>query len=84
MPGNRNEKIWLLSRLWQATGGFLSKIAGAIVLAFVFYAVMTPIGLMLRALGKDPLRLRRNKSAVSYWIKRAPPGLTRGALKDQF
>ena len=27
----------------------------------------------MRALGKDPLRLRRNTAATSYWIPREPP-----------
>jgi hypothetical protein len=65
-------------------GHFFSKIIGPIVLALIFYAVVTPIGVVLRALGRDPLRLRRNAAADSYWITRAPPGSTRAALKDQF
>jgi hypothetical protein len=84
MSGNQSERIRPLNGLWQMIGHFSKKIIGPIVLALVFYAVVTPIGVMLRALGKDPLRLRRNAAAVSYWIKRSSPGSTLAALKDRF
>jgi hypothetical protein len=84
MSSSEGERIRPLNRLWQMIGRFLSKITGPIVLALVFYAVVTPIGVMLRALGKDPLRLRRNAAAVSYWIKRSSPGSPLEALKDRF
>jgi hypothetical protein len=44
----------------------ISQIAGRIILAAFFVIVITPVGIIRRALGKDPLRLRR-RSAESYW-----------------
>jgi hypothetical protein len=37
-----------------------------------FYLVLTPVGLLLRLLGKDPLHRKPDRSAASYWVKRAP------------
>jgi hypothetical protein len=50
----------------------------------LFYGVFTPIGLLMRALGKDPLRLARDPAAATYWISRDPPGPAPGSLDQQF
>ena len=39
----------------------------AMILRLFFYAVLTPIGLISRLMGRDPLRLRRPESAQTYW-----------------
>jgi hypothetical protein len=41
-----------------------------IILALVYYIVLTPIGVFMRMLGKEPLSLRFDRNAESYWIKR--------------
>jgi hypothetical protein len=45
----------------------LSRMAGYAVLALLFFLVITPLGLVLRMLGQDPLRLRRPAGAETYW-----------------
>jgi len=45
-------------------------LVGHLVLAFMFYLVLTPLGLLRRAMGKDPLGLARKESPRSYWIPR--------------
>jgi len=53
---------------FSAKLGFaLSQMAGYAVLTLLFFIVVTPLGLILRLLGKDPLRLRRPVGAESYW-----------------
>jgi len=39
-----------------------------LVLAFVYYLIITPIGLPLRALGRDPMQRRFEPDAISYWV----------------
>ncbi len=41
-----------------------------LILALMYYLVFTPVGLVMKALGRDPLRLKFNKNAESYWVKR--------------
>ena len=54
----------------SARGGFwISRTAGRAVLAVLFFILITPLGLVLRILGKDPLRLRRSGKAESYWLE---------------
>ena len=73
-----------LNRIWLRFGLLLHRIVSPIVLAFMFFVVITPIGLLMRALGKNPLRLSFDPEVESYWIKRSPPGPAPESLKDQF
>lgn len=59
---------------WLRLGGAMNKIVSPIAMGVLFYVVLTPIGLLMRALGQDPLRLRLDKHIQSYWIRRTPPG----------
>lgn len=73
-----------LNRLWLKFGLLLHRIVSPLVLGIMFYGVVTPTGLLMRALGKDPLRLRLDRASSSYWIERVPPGPAPESLKDQF
>lgn len=73
-----------LNRLWLKFGLLLHKIVSPIVLGIMFYGVVTPTGLLMRALGKDPLRLKFERQSASYWIERVPPGPPPESMKDQF
>ena len=74
----------LPNRLWLRFGLLLNRIISPVVLAFLFYAVITPMGALMRAFGKDSLRLRRDHADGSYWIKRDPPGPKPDSLHHQF
>jgi len=50
----------------------------------LFFCVLTPVGLVLRLAGRDPLRLRLDRRAPSYWIERASPGGRQTSMKKQF
>jgi len=53
-------------------------------MAVIFFAVMTPAGLIMRWLGRDPLRLALDRGATSYWIERRPPGPAPDTMRNQF
>lgn len=48
----------------------LSKLFGRVVMAMLFFAVLTPVGLVMRMAGRDPLRRRLDREASSYWLVR--------------
>jgi hypothetical protein len=73
-----------LNRLWLRIGLLLHRVVSPIALGIMFFLVITPMGLLMRAMGKDPLRLRPEPDAGSYWIDRRPPGPAPETLKDQF
>ena len=47
----------------------LGVISSHIVLAVMYYFVFTPLGFVMRSLGKDPLQKNIDKNEKSYWIK---------------
>ena len=73
-----------LNRLWFKFGLLLHKVVNPIVMALVFFGAVLPTGLVMRALGKDPLRIKGKPDANSYWIERQPPGFAPESMKDQF
>jgi len=73
-----------LNRWWLKFGLFLGRVVSPIALGILFYAVFTPIGLIMRLAGKDPLLLRREPGATTYWRRREPPGPPPDSMKQQF
>ena len=73
-----------LNRLWTRFGLLLHKVVSPLIMGMLFYLTVTPIGLLMRAFGKDPLRLRPDPDAASYWIERDPPGPAPETMKNQF
>jgi hypothetical protein len=73
-----------LNRLWFKLGILLGKVVSPIALGILFYCVITPIGLIIRLTGKDPLRLKFAPDAESYWIPRDPPGPAPDSMNHQF
>jgi nitrate reductase NapE component len=74
----------LPNRLWLRFGLLLNRIISPVVLALLFYFVVTPMGALMRVFGKDTLRLRRHATDTSYWIKRDPPGPKPDSMNHQF
>jgi hypothetical protein len=69
---------------WFRLGNLLASIVGPLAIAIVYATTVIPIGLLMRALGKDILRLRRDPAAPTYWIDRRPPGPAPETLRNQF
>jgi hypothetical protein len=61
-----------VKKLWLRFGGLLHVLVSPVLLALFYYTVVTPIGLVMQLFGKDPLRLKRNRT--TFWIERQPPG----------
>ena len=59
-----------LNKLWFKFGILLGSIVSPIVMGAVFFIVVTPVGLIMRFLGKDLLRINKNKTISTYWINR--------------
>lgn len=73
-----------LNRIWLKIGLLLNKVVSPIVLGAIFYLVITPMGFFMRLGGRDPLRLRFEKGAPTYWILREPPGPAPKSMTRQF
>ena len=57
-------------KTWIKFGEIIGKIISPIVLASIFFLIITLISLILRIFGKDLLKLKKNKITKTYWILR--------------
>jgi hypothetical protein len=73
-----------INRAWLRLGLALYKIVNPIVMAVLYFSTIVPIGIVMRLRGRDPLRLRRQPEAASYWIGREPPGASSETMRNQF
>ena len=57
-------------------GALLHRVANPVILHLIYWGAIAPTGLVLRLLGQDPLRLRFDAAAATYWIDRDPARAT--------
>ncbi len=70
MLGIANSKLLTpLNKIWFKFGIFLGNFIAPIVMGFIYFVVVTPTGLIMKALGKDLLNLRKNNKET-YWVKK--------------
>ncbi len=70
-----------LNSIWIKFGELLGKIIAPIVMAIIYFIILTPISLIVRLFGKDLLGLKFTKQIKTYWIKRKKDI---GSMKKQF
>jgi fermentation-respiration switch protein FrsA (DUF1100 family) len=73
-----------LNWLWFRLGHLLHRLVSPLVIGLVFFFAVLPTALILRALGKDHLRLRRDPTSASYWVERNPAQADPDSMKNQF
>ena len=79
--GLLNSKILSpLNKYWFKFGIFLGKIISPLIMAIIFFLIVTPIGLIMKLLRKDLLNLKYNRSK-SYWIEKKG---VKSKMKNQF
>ncbi len=59
-----------LNEIWIKFGEILGRVIAPLIMALVYFLILTPISLLVRAFGKDLLGLKYSKQQNSYWIKR--------------
>jgi len=79
--GLLNSKILSpLNKMWFKLGILLGNFISPIVMGIVFFAVVTPTGIIMKIIGKDLLNLKKNNSK-SYWIEKSK---INSNMKNQF
>tara|TARA_Y200000002_G_C22196518_1_gene461531 strand:- start:147 stop:524 length:378 start_codon:yes stop_codon:yes gene_type:complete len=69
-----------LNKIWFKFGLLLGKVISPLIMSLIFFFVVTPIGLLMRLLGKDLLNLKLNKNST-YWVEKNGP---KSKMKNQF
>ena len=70
-----------LNKGWIKFGEILGIFIAPIIMALVYFIILTPISLIVRIFGKDLLGLKFNKKIDTYWIKRLK---NLGSMDKQF
>jgi len=79
--GLLNAKILTpINKTWIKFGEILGSIVSPIVMAIIFFGIVTPIGLFLKLIGKDVLKLKQDKKNT-YWIEKDN---SNNNMKNQF
>ena len=73
-----------LNRLWFWFGMLLHKFVNPLVMGLLFFVTVTPIALIFRLIGKDPLNRKLDPNCESYWIERDPDELDPDSMRNQF
>ena len=80
--GLMNSKLLApLNKLWFKFGLFLGATISPIVMGIIFFLVITPIGFLMKIIGKDLLNIKYDNKKKSYWINRSK---TKSTMKQQF
>ena len=80
--GLLNSKILSpLNNSWIKLGEILGIIIAPIVMALVYFVILTPVSIIVRVFGKDLLGLKFLKEKDTYWIKRKK---SLNSMKKQF
>jgi hypothetical protein len=73
-----------LTKYWMGLAHIFHKIVSPIVLGVIFFLVLAPVGCLMRLSGKDPLKLKLEPTAQTYWQERLPPSTDPESLLNQF
>jgi hypothetical protein len=76
--------LTLPNRLWMMVGQQMHRIISPVILAILFYGLITPTGLLMRLFGKDSLHLSFDNQSASYWIERNTADPVSQSFKNQF
>jgi hypothetical protein len=77
-------RLSALNRGWLRVGATLAKVVNPIVLALLFFLVVTPMSFLMRVFGQRPLRLAPDRTAATYWIEREPLAGAASSMRRQF
>ena len=70
-----------INKWWIKFGELLGIIIAPVIMALVYFAILTPVSLFVRVFGKDLLGLKFSKKQKTYWVERKKKLLT---MKKQF
>ena len=73
-----------LTRAWLRLGELLHRVVSPVILGLLFFGMITPLALALRAGRRDALARRFEADKASYWLDRAQPGPDAASLSRQF
>jgi large-conductance mechanosensitive channel len=77
-------RLSAINRIWLKLGAVIAKVINPILLALLFFFVVTPMAFVMRIAGKRPLRLALDHAASSYWTYRNASRSEPSSMRQQF
>ncbi len=71
-----------IERAWMGLAHLISKVTTPIFMGIVYFVVLSPIGVLMRLLGRNPMRHPLNDGG--YWVSRASEQTQPGGMERQF
>ncbi len=68
--------------VWMAAVFPIGFVVSHVMMAIIFYLVVTPIGLIMRLVGYDPMHRKLDQDAKTYWQPRTPRRGNRGYFRQ--
>ena len=69
---------------WMGVSFLMGFLMTHVILALMYYLVLTPMGLVMKTLRRDSLRLKHNQNAKSYWVRRPRKEFVRERYEKMF
>jgi hypothetical protein len=79
----RSDLLLPLNKLWMTFGLLLGKVVSPIILGIIFFGLFTPLGVFMRIIGRDELRLKQ-KDRSSFWKIKNATTIASQTFKQQF
>lgn len=73
-----------LQKIWMGVAVVVGFFVSRIILFILFYAVLTPSGIITRILGKDILDQKIDKNCASYWKEASGQTKDRKSYENQY
>jgi len=73
-----------LNLAWTQLGKVLHRVMNPLVMGLLYFGFFTPFGYFFRWVKGDPIRLRIDSSAHTYWIEREEKDQPGGGMGNQF
>ncbi|CAN7743667.1 MULTISPECIES: hypothetical protein [Ensifer] len=72
------------NEIWSKLGLLLFKVVNPVVMLIIYVTTFVPIGLLLRMRGYDPLALKFDRAAVTYWVNHPLEEAEPSTMRNQF
>lgn len=77
--------LWLrLFRLWMKLAEAMGFVTTRVLLGAFFFLILTPVGLFMRLIARDPLHTSFRDGKPTYWIEKEPVPATLDRYERQF
>ncbi len=73
-----------LNNLWTKFGLLMHSIINPLLMGLIFFIAVLPTGMIIKLLGKDPMRRRIDAQAETYWLARTDSEFSEERFRNQF